>query len=490
MPLALLPDSRGRLFFAAIAASLLPAMQASAQATLSGQSPPATPASRNGPVPGQVGAPPQAPSAAAPTGLWQRANLLGDIGPLRPALGAYGASFGLSETSEVLGNPGGGRAQAVVYEGVTEMSTGLDLQKAIGLAGGVLNASAFQLHGRGLSTNAIDNLNVVSNIEADRSIRLFELWYGQSFRGGKVDLKIGQQSADLEFIVSLYGGLFVNSSFGWPTLAAVDLPSGGPAFPLGTPGIRLRVQPTGALTALLGAFDGSPAGLGSGDPQVRDASGAKFDVRSGVFVIGEIQYAIDQGETANGLAGTYKLGAWYNSNAFTDQFFTSTPIAAARALANPARMRRNDWSVYAVMDQLVFRAGGSKDSGAGVFARAAYAPGDRNEVDVFLDGGITYRGAFGRDNDTVGLGVGWARIGDTARADDAALAAVSPGGFPIRSSETVVELTYQAQLAPWWIVQPDVQYVFNPGGGVPNPGRPAKRVGDAPVLGLRTTVTF
>ena len=39
-------------------------------------------------------------------------------------------------------------------------------------------------------------------------------------------------------------------------------------------------------------------------------------------------------------------------------------------------------------------------------------------------------------------------------------------------------------------MQPTAQYVFNLNGGVPNPQQPAKRLPDAAVLGLRTTVTF
>ena len=62
--------------------------------------------------------------------------------------------------------------------------------------------------------------------------------------------------------------------------------------------------------------------------------------------------------------------------------------------------------------------------------------------------------------------------------------------FPIRRSETVLELTYQAVVAPWLTVQPDFQYVLSPGGSVPNPQAPARAVGDAAVLGLRTTIVF
>ena len=487
-----MPRGQHDLCAAALAVLLLWALPAATQGTPVNQPAPAAPATSGNPAPGPTGAatPAQPPSPQAPTGFWQRSNLLGDIGGLRSALDKYGVSLGLSETSEVFGNPTGGRAQGAIYDGLTQLSLGVDLGKAIGLDGGIFNVSALQVHGRGLSTNNIDNLNTVSGIEADRSTWLYELWYQQAFLGGKVDVRVGQMSADQEFMLTQYGGLFLNSSFGWTALPSVDLPSGGPNYPLAAPGVRLRVQPTDAIAGLLGVFNGSPAGLRTGDPQLLDPSGTNFDLNSGVFVIGEAQYAINQGDNAKGLPGTYKFGAWYNSNAFSNQFFTNAPINAAGPFAHPPGALRNDWSVYVVADQLVYRLPGVKDGGVGVFLEAMGAPGDRNQVNVVVDGGITYKGAFGRQDDTMGLGVQWTRISDTARAGDAAFAAFSGGFYPVRTSETVLELSYQAQLAPWWSVQPDFQYVFNPGGGILDPNQPAKRVGDAAVFGLRTAITF
>jgi hypothetical protein len=36
---------------------------------------------------------------------------------------------------------------------------------------------------------------------------------------------------------------------------------------------------------------------------------------------------------------------------------------------------------------------------------------------------------------------------------------------------------YQAQLKPWWMLQPDLQYVINPGGGVLNSDGSLRRNG-------------
>jgi porin len=443
------------------------------------------PATREAPTPGKT------ETEARGTGFWERSNLLGDMGGLRPALGRFGISLGLTETSEILGNPTGGRKTGVIYEGATELSLGIDLGKAVGLQGGLLNVSAFQIHGRGLSTNNIDNLQVVSTIEADRATRLFEAWYQQSFLGGKLDIRLGQLAADQEFTITQYGALFVNGSFGWPTLPAVDLPAGGPSYPLATPGVRLRALPNERTTLLLGVFNGNPAANANfppSDPQLRNPSGANLRFQ-GTWVIGEVQYAVNQGEGAAGLPATYKLGGWYNSNAFTDQFLVASGITAAGPAFVPPQQRRGDWSLYGVVDQLVWRQPGSKEGGVGVFLRAMGAPANRNQIVAFVDGGVTWRGPFGRDNDSIGLGFGWARISGNAVAAER-LQAAQDGRTPIQSAEGLLELTYQAQLAPWWVVQPDFQYIFNPGGGVLNPNGSGRAVGSAAVLGVRTVVTF
>jgi porin len=130
----------------------------------------AAPAERNQPIPGQTN-PKPLENGAASKGLWERGNLLDDMAGLRSVLDVHGIAVGLTETSEVLGNPIGGRTQGAVYEGMTEISLGIDLERAIALPGSIVNVSIFQIHGRGLSANNIDNLNVVSNIEADRSTR-------------------------------------------------------------------------------------------------------------------------------------------------------------------------------------------------------------------------------------------------------------------------------------------------------------------------------
>ncbi|GAC1343023.1 MAG: carbohydrate porin [Acetobacteraceae bacterium] len=421
---------------------------------------------------------------------------LGDMGGLRSQLAAYGVSLGLTEQSEALGNVTGGLRRGAVYEGVTSLGLGLDTEKAFGLAGGTVNLTAFHFHGRGLTNSNVPALTALTGAEQTvRGLKLFELWYEQVLLDKTLAIRVGQMSADQEFIITQYGGLFLNSGYGFPTLAAVDLPSGGPAYPLATPGVRVKIVPNESLAVLVGVFNGDPAGRGLGDPQRRDRNGTAFRLGDGTFTIAEVQYGINQGDTAPGLAGTYKLGAWYDSQPFADQHLSATGLSlASPANTAPARSRRNNYSVYAVADQLVWKKPGTTDGGVAVFARVMGAPADRNLVDVFAQGGVTYKAPFvGRENDTVGVAASWAHIGRNAAKLDADAIAYS-GAYSgraglIRRSETQLELSYQAQITPWFQLQPDLQYVLNPGGTIANPST-GKRVGDALVLDLRAAMTF
>ena len=53
----------------------------------------------------------------------------------------------------------------------------------------------------------------------------------------------------------------------------------------------------------------------------------------------------------------------------------------------------------------------------------------------------------------------------------------------------MIELSYKAAILPGWTVQPDLQYVINPGQNVGGSDRP-EAVPNALILGLRTTLTF
>ena len=55
-------------------------------------------------------------------------------------------------------------------------------------------------------------------------------------------------------------------------------------------------------------------------------------------------------------------------------------------------------------------------------------------------------------------------------------------GTPSTSSELTIEASYRAVLTPWLSVQPDLQYIINPGGDA--------GLRNALVIGVRTQLGF
>ncbi|WP_233868026.1 carbohydrate porin [Paraburkholderia adhaesiva] len=427
------------------------------------------------------------------TGFWTRDNMLGDMGGLRPWLGKYGVTFQLTETSEYLANVRGGLNRGGTYDGLTTATVQVDTSKALGIPGGLFNISALQIHGSNLSERNLGTLNTASGIEAPASTRLWEMWYQQSFLDNKVDVKIGQQSIDQEFITSQYSALFVNTMFGWPALPSYNMPSGGPAYPLAGLGVRVRGKITNSLTGLFGVFSGDPLG---NDPD--NLSGTNFNLHNGTLLIGELQYAINQpaeGDlvrtSGRGLPGTYKLGFWYNSNSFDDKRFDNTGLS----LANPATtgipaQHRGNYSIYAVADQTVWRPNPDEPRSIGVFARVMGAPGDRNLVDFAANLGVVMKAPFaGRDDDSIGLAATYIKVSNSVNGLDLDNRFFLNTPYGVRTQETTLEATYQYQVTPWWILQADAQYTFNAGAGQ-NPVNPQAPLRNTFVIGMRTNITF
>jgi porin len=447
----------------------------------------------------------QAGEGAGPFGFMNnltRSNfLLGDMWGLRTFLSQYGLSLAVQETSEVLGNANGGVRQGTAYDGLTQMIMQLDTQRAFGLYGGLANVSALYVHGSNLSAENLATLQTASGIEADRSLRLWELWYQQKFLDeNRLDVKVGQQSLDQEFMVSNNALYFVNTMFGWPMVPSADLPGGGPAYPLSALGVRFRWRPINELTFLAGVFNGSPVAVNnSGDSQVANPSGTTFPTHGGQLAIAEMQYSypslgnVVYPDEPVALARTYRLGMWYDTENFADQRFDNTGLS----LANPASTgipgnHRGNYSIYAVADQMVWIWDKDANRNLSIFGRAMGTPeADRNLVTLSLNAGfVLHQPLQYRNDDTFGIGMGYAKVSNRASALDQDTANFSGAFFPVRRSETFIEATYQYQATPWWQIQPDLQYVFNPGGGTQDTNNPTQRVGNEVVIGLRTNILF
>jgi porin len=416
-------------------------------------------------------------------------------------LAAKGLNFGAAYIGDNITNVTGGTGRGAIHFGRFDVSVDADLEKLVGWTGGRFYANGLGIYGRGLSRNYIHNLATISEIEALPEARLYNVYFEQSLYNNALNIRVGQQAADVEFFDSETDDLFINGTFGWPAIMAGNLPSGGPAPPIAVPGIRVKATLSDRITVFGAVFNGNPARPGDGDPQLRDNHGLAFRVNDPPWVIGQVRwdYNIDVG--GRPLAGNFTPGAWHHSGPFDNQRFTAQGLSIADpGGSGVAAKLRGNFGIFAVLEQTLYRPASVTEKGVSAslpgvtaFARIAYSPPDRNLIDLYVDGGIGVSGLVpGRAQDRFGMAVAYMRISGAARNLDRDTQFFNGLPSPVRSNETLLELIYEAHLKPGWLLAPYFQYVFRPSGGIPNPNDPSglSRIGDAAIFGVTTTLRY
>jgi porin len=369
-------------------------------------------------------------------GFAAEANSLAELHAIAEA---NGVTFGAEYTGEGFANLSGGIQPGATYEGLLKLTLLLDLQRMFNWTGASAYGSAIYPAGQGLSKEYTGDLNILSNIDAYNSFRLFELWFQQNL-GDHASIRIGQMSADKEFYQSEWANVFINSCFG--TFPTISLGTNLPIYPVGGLGARFDFHPSAATFFRAAVFDSNP-----GQASTNDKHGTLFNLNpsSGVIMIAEGGYQVTPSADNGGKQESYTLGVYYDSRPFTGSFVDPT--------------HNSNGGVYAIVDRLFFRnkpyVGQSDTDGLGGFCSCAFAPGDRNEVSFYADCGINYNGPFpGRDQDVFGLALSYTKIGRDYIVNQ----------VPVHSGhETVLEATYQIQLTRNISLQPDLQYIFDPG---------------------------
>lgn len=411
--------------------------------------------------------------------LLERDQILGEWVTANPLLTDRGVSLFGGYLAEVWGNTSGGIETGAVYTGLLDFGAQLDLEKAVGWHGASASTTWLWLSGRDASEDLVGNFLTISNAAGFNTLRMLEMWFQQNLLEDAVSIRLGQLSADSEFLISDYGGLFLNATFGWAALAYMNLPDGGQASPMGAPGARVAVSPVDWFTFQSAVLQGNVFA------QDMNCHGFcwRLNAQQGFTFFNEAQIRWNKREEETGLPGQFKAGAWFQTGEYADV------LTSATASGNSG--------YYFIIDQMLVRESAEAapsqdksgknfkepvpvvkpDQGLGWFSRMGFTPSDRNFVDYYFDAGFTYKGLVpGRDNDTVGVAFGYAQLSSGAQGG------IAGGGGTPAGAEMVLELTYQAEITPCLIVQPDVQYIINPGG--------ATDLQNAFVIGCRASVVF
>lgn len=398
----------------------------------------------------------------------------------RAALAERGVNFNLWYRNDVLANVLGGVRRGTVNQGMLEPAITVDFERLAGISGLRFFANGFILHNTGrIRRDYVGGINTIAAIEGLPSARLSELWLEQSLFQDRLHLRIGQLAADVEFFFAPIAALFLQSD--WATISALNLPSGGPAYPLATPGAMLRFTPAPNRIWQFAILNGDPAGPGLGDEQRRNRDGLAFRLRDPALMLAEMHLTWNRGSGDAGLAGRLKLGGWGHLGRFDHQRIADD----GRLLADPlgsgrARRLRGQWGVYAVGEQQVLRL--SDDRHVTAFGRISVAPPERSLIGFFADAGMVAHGLVpGRPADSFGFSIMWAQFSGAARAFDRDRNRLTGVAGVVRDAEVNLEVTYSAEVRPGFNLQPVLTHVWGPAGD---------RRRHAMVMGLRTALRF
>ncbi len=318
--------------------------------------------------------------------------------------------FNASYTGSGVQNFHGGIKTGSAYLGMANIKVGARLWK-----GGYLFVNGANTHGATPSADYIGDAQVAMNIEAGEHSYFHEFWYKQEL--GNFAVTLGLQDLNAEFVISKYGGLFLNSSFGIPSTIPANIPA--PVFPFTSLGAMVRWEASPKI-AVQAAIINAPTDFESNPHNFF----WKFNEDDGFMMFGELHYSTSLG---NNLQGTYKLGTYgHNHHNEGDGYVYN-------------------YGFYAIADQQLWNSADNNRS-LGAFLQLVYNP-KKNEGNncYYVGGGLCYSGMFKRKNDTLGL-------------------AFALAGFDGTTSETAIELSYKVQLTENIAVQPDIQYIVNPMG--------------------------
>jgi porin len=397
--------------------------------------------------------------------------MTGNWGGLRKMLADDGLKFTPIYYGEVFGNPTGGMSQGVIYDGLLDLNLDLDLGQ---MSNGALSDTLFHvdadyIHGTSLSQRYVGDFSNTSNIAGYNTLRLQNLWLQKEFWQNRIALKLGNISVDgpNEYFQSSSSSLFINGTFGAFMFITLNVPN-APVYPIAAPGVQIQFLPTSTTYIMAGIYGQDD----NSDPATNNQNGTRFALNtgSGMLIMSEAGFLLNQGTNDKGLQGTYRIGSWIDTG-------NHTTFASQAQFANGTGSLESvgaNYGVYGVLDQQIFSGSNKIIS---FFVRSGGAPSNTTFVDYYVDGGFNFTGFIpGRVNDVGGLGLARSHV-----SKDFSEAQIQQGNPP-STAETVIEATYKIQLAPWWTLQPDIQYIVTPSG--------VEGSQDAVVLGMRTTVVF
>lgn len=399
-------------------------------------------------------------------------------------LTARGIILETVNTIDVLTPVSGGLRRKASTTGDLDLLLTIDGEKLLGW-----NDSTFFVYGLGLyggnPSQHVGDAQAVSNLAAPNTWKLFEAWYQQNFFDDRMSILFGLYDVTSEFdVIRSASELFLNSSLGTGAEFAASGRNGPSTFPATSLAIRGQAILHDSIAIRAVIADGVP-----GDPQNPNGTQINLKSEDGIFWGTELSYYTfpkkrEKGDRKELLSkrrlrlsfsrvgraapmeyqGKYAIGFWGYTTELND-------LSDLDGSGNPIR-RDGTYGMYGLAEHMVFHERGDSTQGLILFARAGVADPRVNRFSQYYGGGLVYQGLLpGRPTDEVGLGVAAALNGSHFERGQ------QQSGVLADDAEIAFEFTYAINFTPEVLIQPNLQYIINPGT---NPS-----IANAVVLGVR-----
>lgn len=388
---------------------------------------------------------------------------------------------------DIASNVSGGIRQKTAVPGVLDFLLTIDTKRINPRWQGTFFVFGLGTYGNDPSTY-VGDVQAVSSIAAPNTWKLFEAWYQHNLLE-RFSLLAGLYDITSEFDVIISASeLFMHSSFGTGAEFAGSAQNSLSTFPTTSLGIRGQAIINDSLMLRTVVADGRP-----GNPDDPDGTHVLLSGEDGIFGALELAYyhfrPADIPVTKRdilkkkprrltfrrlGRSAPFEyeakvaLGAWV----YTRQL---DHLNKRDNFGNPLK-QDGTYGIYGFAEYDVYHEPGSFEQELTIFARAGMADPNVQRISQYYGGGMVYRGLFGRVFDQTGIGVAAALNGKPF------MKAQRRVGQPVEKAEIALELAHSAFITPNLTIQPDVQYIINPGT---MPGRK-----NALLLSVRLEVNF
>ena len=353
----------------------------------------------------------------------------------RQALADGGFDIEFLLTLEGVQNVSGGVARS--SRGLLNLDLIIESEgKALGLSEqGALHAH-FLGNAGGNPTEMIGDIQATSNIEAANTVKLYELWWQQRSSDDRLAWLFGLHDYNSMFSALDTASLLMNSSFGISPDISQVTPS---IFPTTSLALMMSFYADQGAYFHVAAYDGVP-----GDPGDYHGTHVILKSNDGIF------YALEGGYQNEDVGTKLGLGGWFRTTDFEADF--------------SGQSYSDNSGAYLIGETPL------GDHWAGFF-QLGHANKNRNQVGDYGGAGLTYSNWL-MANDAVGFGLACANSSTAYRNANPTM----------DDYEMAIECTYAFSPTPWLTLQPDIQFIQNPGMDA--------AIKDAVALALRAYIAF